>query len=89
MKRVPITELLPGMVLAGPVNNAAGLPVMATGGTLNGSIIDRLSQLSLTSVYIEGTEDDSTGKTLEELHAEGEHRFRSVHQDPIQARITP
>lgn len=87
MKRVLITELLPGMVLARPVTNASGLPVIPAGGELNGPIIDRLIQLSLTYVYIEGDAGDSTGKTLAELQAEIEHRFRSVIHDPLQQRI--
>ncbi len=35
MKRVILTELLPGMVLAKPVTNSAGLPVVAEGAVLD------------------------------------------------------
>lgn len=87
MKRVVIDELLPGMVLAKPVTNTAGLPVLAAGAELDSPMIDRLQQLGLTSVYVEGGAEDSTGKTLAELEAELEHRFRNVLQDPLQALI--
>jgi hypothetical protein len=87
MKRVVIDELLPGMVLAKPVTNAAGLPVVAAGAELDSSIIDRLQQLGLTSVYVAGNAGDTTGKSLTELEAELEHRFRKVLQDPLQAKI--
>lgn len=87
MKRVVIDELLPGMVLAKPVTNASGLPVVAAGAELDSSIIDRLQQLGLTSVYVAGNAGDTTGKTLTELEAELEHRFRKVLQDPLQAKI--
>ena len=87
MKRVVINELSPGMVLAKPVTNTAGLPVLGAGAELDSSLIDRLQRLGLTSVYVEGGAEDSTGKTLAELEAELEHRFRYVLQDPLQALI--
>ena len=40
MKRVEIDELLPGMVLAKPVTNASGLPVVALGAELDRSMYD-------------------------------------------------
>lgn len=87
MKRVVIDELLPGMVLAKAVTNAAGLPVVAAGAELDGSIIERLRRLGLTAVYVDGDAGDTTGKTLAELEAELEHRFRKVLQDPLQVNI--
>jgi hypothetical protein len=87
MKRVVIDELLPGMVLAKSVTNTAGLPVVAAGAELDRSMIDRLQQLGLTLVYVEGDAGDTTGKTLAELEAELEHRFRRVLQDSLQALI--
>ena len=87
MKRVRIDELLPGMILAKPATNASGLPVVTLGAELDHSVIDRLRQLGLTSIYVEGGAGDTTGKTLTELDAELEHRFRKVHQDPVQRMI--
>ena len=87
MKRVVIEELLPGMILAKPVTNANGLPIVAVGTTLDGFIIERLQRLELASVYVEGNPEDSNGKTLTELEAELELRFRKVAQDPVQQII--
>ena len=87
MKRVVIEKLLPGMVLAKPVTNANGLPIVAVGTTLDGFIIKRLQRLELASVYVEGNPEDSNGKTLTELEAELEFRFRKVAQDPVQQII--
>lgn len=87
MKRVVIDELTPGMRLAKPVTNANGLPVVAAGAELDSSIIDRLGRLGLASVYVEGEAGDTAGKTLAELQAELEHRFRGVKQDPVQQKI--
>ena len=87
MKRVVIEELLPGMILAKHVTNANGLPIVAVGTTLDGFIIERLQRLELASVYVEGNAEDSNGKTLTELEAELELRFRRVAQDPVQQMI--
>lgn len=87
MKRVVIQELLPGMVLVKPVTNPNGLPIVATGTTLDAAMIERLQRMELTSVYVEGDAVDSGGKTLMELEAELDHRFRHVAHDPIQQLI--
>ena len=87
MKRVVLHELLPEMVLATPVTNANGLPIVAAGTILDPALIERLHQLSLPSVYVEGDDLDSSGKTLEELESELDHRFRHVAKDPLQQLI--
>jgi len=87
MKRVVIHALLPGMVLVKPVTNANGLPIVAVGTTLDAAMIERLQQMDVPSVYVEGEAGDAGGKTLMELEAELDHRFRHVTQDPIQQLI--
>jgi len=87
MKRVILTELLPGMVLAKPVTNSAGLPVVAEGAVLDDVMIARFNKLELASVYVEGEAEPAGGKTLAELEAELEHRFRHVGLDPLQQTI--
>lgn len=87
MKRVVVYELLPDMVLARPVTNANGLPIVAAGTVLDATLIKRLQQMELPSVYVEGDALDSGGKTLDELEAELDHRFRHVAHDPIQQLI--
>jgi len=87
MKRVILTELLPGMVLAKPVTNSAGLPVVAEGAVLDDVMIARFKKLELASVYVEGEAGAAGGKTLAELEVELEHRFRQVCQDPLQQTI--
>jgi hypothetical protein len=87
MKRVMIEELLPDMVLVKPVMNANGLPIVPAGTVLGAPMIERLQRMGLTSVYVEGDAGDSGGKTLTELEAELDHRFRHVIQDPTQQLI--
>ena len=87
MKRVILTELLPGMVLAKAVTNSAGLPVVADGTVLDEVMIARFKKLDLASIYVEGEAEAAGGKTLAELEIELDHRFRYVHQDPLQQTI--
>ncbi len=87
MRRVVPHQLLPDMILAKPVTNANGLPIVAAKTLLDAAMIERLRQMELTSVYVEGDALDSGGKTLAELEAELDHRFRHVAQDPIQQTI--
>ena len=87
MKRVVSDELVPGMTLSKAVTNANGLPIVAVGTILDSSMIERLQRLGLNSVYVEGDAEDTGGKTLTELEAELEHRFRRVAHDPAQQII--
>lgn len=87
MKRVIMEELLPGMILAKSITNSTGLPVVPAGAELDSPIIERLASLGLTSVYVVGESGDRAGKTLAELQADLEHRFRGVGQDPVQRMI--
>ena len=87
MKRVVIEELLPNMVLVKPVTNANGLPIVAVGTILDAPMIERLQRMGTTSVYVEGDAGGAGGKTLTELEAELDHRFRHVTQDPVQQLI--
>ncbi len=87
MKRVVIEELLPDMILVKSVTNANGLPIVAVGTLLDAPMIERLQRMGTTSVYVEGDAGSAGGKTLTELEAELDHRFRHVTQDPVQQLI--
>jgi len=87
MKRVVIEELTAGMILAKPVTNNTGLVVLPLGAELDEATLSRLQRLGLTSLYVEGDAGDASGKTLAELEAELDHRFRRVIDDPIQYQI--
>ncbi|HAP41814.1 MAG: hypothetical protein R3B11_00890 [Nitrospira sp.] len=87
MKRVVIEELTPGMILAKPVTNSTGLVVLPIGAELDDATLARLQRLGLPSVYVEGEAGDASGKTLDELEAELDHRFRRVIDDPLQYQL--
>lgn len=87
MRRVVIEELTPGMILAKPVTNAAGLVVLPAGAELDEATLARLQRLGLASVFVEGAAGEASGKTLAELEAELDHRFRLVNHDPMQRHL--
>lgn len=87
MRRVVIEALTPGMILAKPVTNAAGLVVLPSGAALDEGTLPHLQRLGVDAVFIEGAPDDAGGKTLAELEAELHHRFRLVRQDPLQQQL--
>jgi hypothetical protein len=62
MRRVIPHDLLPDMILAKPVTNANGLPIVAATTVLDAVMIERLEQMELASVYVEGDAVDSGGK---------------------------
>ncbi|GKS64006.1 hypothetical protein YTPLAS72_13100 [Nitrospira sp.] len=87
MRRVVPQDLEPNMILAKPVTNANGLPIVAAGTILDVAMIERLRQMDLPSVYVDGETLDCGGKTLAELEAKLDHRFRQVAHDPVQQLI--
>ncbi len=87
MRRVVVEELTPGMILAKPVTNTAGLVVLPAGAELNDVTLPRVRRLSPAAVWIEGDAGDEGGKTVAELEAELDHRFRLVIHDPLQQQL--
>lgn len=88
-RRVPIEQVAPGMKLAKPVTNPAGLVLMAAGTELDEALIARLQKMNLSGVHIEGRPLDQ-GDAIQaaaDLERELAERFRKVAGDPVQARI--
>ena len=87
MKRVPLQEAAPGMVLIKPVTDSAGRMVVAAGMTLNEPLITHLERLGMAAVYVEGASDEDIGKSFDEVERELADRFRKVEGEPQLARI--
>lgn len=85
MKRVLIDRLKPGMKLAKPVVNDAGMILIGDGTLLSDTHINRLQNMSISSVFIEGTAGPA--KTREELLAELDARFRKTENEPYMATL--
>ncbi len=89
MKRIPLDEAKPGMVLAKPVTSLAGQMILPAGTSLDAQLIARLHGMGLTSAHIEnrpGEEGDPV-QTPAELEQALDHRFRRVAGDADLVRM--
>ncbi len=63
MQKVPIELVKPGMVLARPITNDAGMALCAEGTELSENIIERLMQMNVSHVTLKGHPVDFGGET--------------------------
>ncbi len=89
MQRVPINLVMPGMVLAKPVVNDAGMPLCAEGTELTAALIDRLKRMNVPQLTLKGhpVEMGGPAKSPEEQIREMTARFARVQGDPIMDTI--
>jgi hypothetical protein len=89
MQKVPINLVQPGMVLAKPVLNEAGMPLCAEGTELTESIIDRLRRMNVPFLALKGNPVDmgEPAPSLEERILQMRERFAPVQGDPLMERI--
>ncbi len=78
-------RLKPGAKLAKPVVNDSGMILIGEGTVLKESHIDRLQNMSISSVFVEGTAGPS--KTREELLAELDERFKKTEGEPYMLTV--
>lgn len=91
MQKIPLMAAKVGMVLARDVfrrESANGIPICGKDTELTDSLITRLENLNIHSVYVEGhpvwSEGDlSLAETLRAL----DNRFEKVRHDPLMAKI--
>jgi hypothetical protein len=86
MQKIPIANALPGMVLAQDVNTSDrddGPPLCGNGCTLTASLIERLKQMGVQTLVVEGHPLQVAGATsLEESLSILDRRFKHVADDP-------
>ena len=87
MKRIPLEQANPGMVLAKPVVNPGGMIVVAAGMALDELLLSHLARMGTAAVYVEGVAGDGETKSLEDLERELEARFRKLDEEPQLFRI--
>lgn len=79
MQKIPLNLAQAEMVLARDVfrgDSPAGIPICGRGTTLTDSLIGRLAQMGVQSVYVEGHPVQQEGeRSLEEQVADLERRF--------------
>jgi len=91
MQKIPIRLSKPGMVLAKDVfrnNSPAGIPVCAKNSVLSETLITRLEQLDVRTVYVKGHPVwEDADASLEDLLKDLDHRFEKVRQDPLAEKL--
>jgi hypothetical protein len=89
MQKVPIELVKPGMVLAKPITNDAGMALCAEGTELSENIIERLMRMNVSHVTLKGHPVDLGGetKTKEQKIDELKARFSRVQEDPLMQKV--
>lgn len=91
MQNIPILLVSSGMVIAKDVmrpDNPEGFPVCGKGTPLSDSLIERLKQIGVQSITVEGHPVKMEGEVSpEEQLAALEKRFRKISGDPIMTLV--
>jgi hypothetical protein len=90
MQNIPLALAKPGMVLARSVinPNSPGVPVCGKGIPLTDSLIERLTQMGIQSVTVEGHPVVVEGEsTLEEMLIKLDEKFRRLEGDSLMMKI--
>lgn len=85
MKKVPITEVEPGQVVARPVAASSGMVMVQPGAVLTAEIIGRLLNLGVDTIWLEGAASDA--KSIEVVLQELEQRFVGHEHDELMMEI--
>ncbi|MBA2849097.1 hypothetical protein G4V39_11035 [Thermosulfuriphilus ammonigenes] len=88
MQKIPISLAREGMILAKEVTDSAGRVLCGPGTELSQRLLDRLANMGVQFVVVEGHPVAMPGeKSLEERLAELERRFEKVAGDPVLAML--
>jgi hypothetical protein len=80
MRKVSVEKLEDGMKLAKPVLAANGIVLLGEGTELNETRIERIRDMNVTTVFIEGVATQALSK--EEMLAQLNARFKDVENKP-------
>ncbi|MCL4537430.1 MAG: hypothetical protein M1610_07560 [Nitrospirae bacterium] len=80
MPKVSVNNLKPGMKLSKPVVNEAGMILLGEGTEITDSLIERLQNMNVSSVYVEGASKPQ--KSKEDIMAEIDARFKKTENEP-------
>jgi hypothetical protein len=87
MQNIPLTLAAAGMVVAKGIkvsDDPAGMTICGKGVTLTDSLINRLGQMGIRSINVEGHPVKMNGEpSLEDMLAALEHRFLRAGDDPL------
>jgi hypothetical protein len=80
MKKISNDKLTPGMVLAKPLVGKNGMVVLGEGTELNDRWIERIGDMQLEGIFVEGTAEPLV--PMEEMISSLEERFGPVDGKP-------
>jgi len=83
--KISVSNLTPGMKLSKPVVNEANMILFGEGTVLTGAHIERLHNMNINSVHVEG--DSKPKKPKEEVLAELEARFKKTENEPYMGTL--
>lgn len=85
MQKIPVNLARPGMVLDKPVLRDNGLVLVAQGTEISQSLLDRLENMGVEWITVEGSPVDMEGmapsKTYQQRMEEMDHLFRKYKDD--------
>ncbi|MFQ5579226.1 MAG: hypothetical protein ACE5FZ_01325 [Nitrospiria bacterium] len=91
MQNIPFALAAPGMTLAKPVmrpDSESEMPVCGAGTVLTESLIDRMNQMGIASLIVQGHPVVIEGEETPEAKIKAlDYRFRRVCTDPIMLRL--
>jgi hypothetical protein len=85
MRKVSVDKLEPGMKLAKPVLAASGIALLGEGTELNETRIERIRDMNISAVFVEGVAMQAVPK--EEMLAQVEARFKGVDNKPYMGML--
>ena len=85
MPKLPADKLLPGMKLAKPILNKAGIVLLGEGTELSETWVRRIQDMELANIYVEGPEQPTVPK--EKLLEQLDERFKNVEDKPHMAML--
>ena len=91
MQKIPIALALPGMILGQDIKSSedpSAMTVCGKGVTLKESLIDRLRDMGIQTLTVEGHPVKMEGETsIEEMTAALDKRFSRVTNEPLMMKI--
>ena len=85
MRKVSVDKLESGMKLAKPVLAASGIALLGEGTELNESKIERIRDMNIAAVFVEGAATQAVSK--EEMLNRLDARFKNVEDKPYMGML--
>lgn len=89
MQRIKVEKAEPGMVIAHPIETSSGQVLCAKGTELTEGLVDRLDNLDISHILVEGhpVDDGKPRKSLKEELTALEKRFHTVGDNKLMSAL--